>query len=235
MRSNSDATPETISKPPFSLKRENYLRIFTCKKNLSQRIDPESLKIYELEEIHHKTQTIVERPLPLFPRASGRGASPFFSLFAPRIVQWSDNARGRSAGGQFVWMDNDTGRPRTMAASAVRGINQFRENARRWHVALKREKRRRAAVFAVHARSPPPRFFEIGRGGKNTVHTSTSFEKEYFESVGKNRVFLSLMLLGCWGVVFSREELFRWIVLTYLRQISKIIVSSYFVFLRTAG
>lgn len=104
-------------------------------------------------------------------------------------------------------MDNDTGRPRTMAASAVRGINQFRENARRWRAALKREKQRRAAVFAVHARSPPPprplrRFFEIGRrgrGGGNTVHTSTSFEREYFEYfVAKNRL-LSLMLLGCWG------------------------------------
>lgn len=94
-----------------------------------------------------------------------------------------------------------------MAASAVRGINQFRENARRWRAALKREKQRRAAVFAVHARSPPPprplrRFFEIGRGGRgggNTVHTSTSFEREYFEYfVAKNRL-LSLMLLGCWG------------------------------------
>lgn len=94
-----------------------------------------------------------------------------------------------------------------MAASAVRGINQFRENARRWRAALKREKQRRAAVFAVHARSPPPprplrRFFEIGRGargGGNTVHTSTSFEREYFEYfVAKNRL-LSLMLLGCWG------------------------------------
>lgn len=78
MRSN--ATPrnnfEFPSKHP-SLLNEKTVR-WSALRNLSRGI---ALKIYGAEEIHHKTED--NRGSPLFPRASGRGASPFFSLSRP--------------------------------------------------------------------------------------------------------------------------------------------------------
>lgn len=189
-----------------------------------------SLKIYELEEIHHKTQRNRGTTFPpLFPRASGRGASPFLSLFAPRIVQWSDNARGRSAGGQFVWMDNDTGRPRTMAASACQGhksISRKRSKVAKLHWSERNGGAPRFSQFTrplLHLPSTPSTILQESEGGEKNkkVHGSTSFEREYFRNISLVRNISAFCCLDVGGCFFE-----GWIVSTLYRvgQISKVII-----------
>lgn len=176
----------------------------------------------------------MERPFRHFFPGHLAEAHRHFSPFSPRGL--FNGATMRGAGppvvNLFEWTTTQAGRAQ-WPRRPVRGINQFRENARRWQSCIEaRETAARRGFRSSRALSstslrPLRRFFENRREGKKIKRfTVRQVSKENIFEYFVGKKYFRLLLLGCWGLLFRGMNCFD--VVSSQSNIKGYYTSSYF-------